>query len=129
MLRPRRHLKFDEAGKPVELVEELVLRIDDWLFRGQPFADESSVDRMYWMLLKRELVKKVLRKPGREELPHEAYWPLKALDQIYAVEQQKPKGQRRSQRVIVRDYLRTALMATLVTPEQLLALWRRQRRL
>jgi hypothetical protein len=108
---------------------DLLLRIDGYLFHGRPLCDPGSpVDRLHLIAQRQALAKVVYpRKPGnREKLPPEAWWALPALDQLWEVEQAKPRRERRSQLRLVTDYIRDAIHGPLVSPQRLLALWRRE---
>jgi len=62
---------------------------------------------------------------GGVELPAEAHQAVAELELIYRWELQKPRAKRRTMAEIVADY--RPLMATLVTPKQLLKLWKHTR--
>jgi hypothetical protein len=109
-----------------EHIAQEVRRIDHELVHG----DLDHVERIRLSLL-RQAVAKLSRDQwvgqGGKELPPEAHHAVAALEQIYAQEVQKPKAERRTMKQIAEDYARTAIMATLVTPKQLLKLWKHTR--
>jgi hypothetical protein len=114
-------------------LHDLLLRLNDLLNHGHPFYDpKDPAERVHLTAACRALTDVVYprRRGGRSgrELPPEAYWPLQALDRLYALELAKPRQERRSQEQIVADYIRTAIYSPLVSSGQLLALWRSERR-
>jgi hypothetical protein len=110
-----------------EELANLLRRIDRTLHTGEPlYNPKDPADRLELVRLRQQLVEQLRRDRGRgqggKELPPEAHWAVAGLEQIYGAELQKPRAQRQTMAQIVAGY--RPLMATLVTPAELLQLWK-----
>src|SRR5215472_7066712 len=95
-----------------EELRDLLLRIDGVLYHGRLFCNpKDSVDLVHLRVERNALARIVdPRRRGRRELPPEAYQAVTALERIYEAELVKPKAEQRTQRRIVADYIRDAIM-------------------
>ena len=128
---------FSSSLKPSPSSRSSSAEFDNWLVRGIALGDvHNPDDRLFWMwirtLSEAELEPRTRPRGQGWELPREAHQAVAELERIYVAEQKKSKQERRAMEKIVADYVRIAfrsqLTTPLVTPQELLGLWKRTRR-